>query len=239
MKYSVLLIKEIFNYIKNPVPYIKSKEKLGGKIKFILISSLIVLILNVLFALISMLLRFYGIIDAVNNIHEMKIDENILFMIILGPLLEEVSFRLYLNWKIPFIITSSTLIGLGFFCKEYLHTGILSPDNWTNKILFIVGSVFLFSILCFAFKTEIEKFGMKFFKFIFYFSILLFGFLHIQNYTVNVNPKTILLIPLLIMPQLLGGLNSAYIRIKYGILWSYFAHALLNSVAVMFIYFKI
>lgn len=239
MKYSVLLIKEILNYVKNPVPYIKSKEKLGEKIKFILVSSLIVLILKVLFALISILLRHYGIIDAANNIKEMTVDENILWMVILGPLLEEMSFRLYLNWKIPFLIISSTLIGLGFFSKEYLHTGILSPDNWTNKILFIVVNVFLFSILCISFKIEIEKFGLKYFKYIFYFSILLFGFMHIQNYTVNVNPKTILLTPFLIMPQLLGGLNSAYIRIKYGILWSYFAHALLNSVAVMLIYFKI
>ena len=66
----------------------------------------------------------------------------------------------------------------------------------------------------------------KSFKIAFYSFALLFGLIHITNY--ELSTKIILLSPILILPQLLGGGYLGYIRVRFGLRWSILLHATFN-----------
>ena len=53
-----------------------------------------------------------------------------------------------------------------------------------------------------------------------------FGYIHIFNFEMNV--ATILLSPLLVMPQINLGIFAGYIRVCFGLLWSILLHAMYN-----------
>lgn len=236
MIYPITILKEIYNYVKKPTPIIFNDDTFGKKIKFILTSILIILVLKLVFSVVNVTLHSLNIVDFTNHAQE-KIAEKSLFdkifwIVLLGPLFEELAFRLYLKWKVAFIVISFSLIGVWFYNKYSLpsNNGLLNLENINQKLIFIAGSVILLSAILFPFKTKVENWGLKHFKYIFYFSVLAFAFMHIQNYTLNL--RTILFSPLFIMPQLFGGLNDAYIRMKYGIFWSYLAHMINNFIFI-------
>lgn len=77
----------------------------------------------------------------------------------------------------------------------------------------------------------IEIFWLRHTKFIFYMSILLFGLSHLLNYPINI--KLLLYIPLLTLSQIFSGIILGYVRLKYGIIYSFFIHASKNTISVL------
>jgi membrane protease YdiL (CAAX protease family) len=71
------------------------------------------------------------------------------------------------------------------------------------------------------FKTK------KLFKYAFYIFTILFGLIHITNFTLTTN--VILLIPFLVAPQLLVGAYFGYIRTKFNLGWSMLLHGAYNT----------
>ncbi|WP_162428394.1 CPBP family intramembrane glutamic endopeptidase [Pontibacter pudoricolor] len=66
---------------------------------------------------------------------------------------------------------------------------------------------------------------------VFYSVAVLFGLVHITNYTdFNYASLALLLIPVLIAPQIWAGLSIGYMRVKYGFFWGFFLHAAHNAV---------
>ena len=236
MIHPIKVLKEITNYVRNPIADINNDDKLMQKIKFIITSILIMIILKVFFGAITATLNAFDIVDFTNHTQEkiknQPILEKILMVALIAPLFEELAFRLYLKWKVNFIIISFSLIFLWFFNKYYLPTnkGLINTENITSKLYFLLACVSILSALMIPFITKIKMWGKMNFKFIFYFAVVTFAFMHIQNYTITTT--TILFSPLIIMPQLLGGTNDAYIRMKYGIVWSFGAHMLNNLIFI-------
>ena len=77
----------------------------------------------------------------------------------------------------------------------------------------------------------------KSFKYAFYVSFSLFGFIHIFNFELTTN--VLLLTPLLVLPQLLVGSYFGYIRVRFGLLWSMLLHGCYNGILItMSFYFK-
>ncbi len=112
------------------------------------------------------------------------------------------------------------------------------------KILFLIGfyvSIFVLSILILYLVLKLNQtilklvqgFFQKYFTFLFYFSTIYFGLIHITNYTGIEN--TIWLAPLLVLPQLFGGLEFGYVRVQYGLWWAIFNHALNNFISFILI----
>ncbi|MFD0799486.1 CPBP family intramembrane glutamic endopeptidase [Maribacter chungangensis] len=66
------------------------------------------------------------------------------------------------------------------------------------------------------------------FKYAYYVSILLFGVIHISNYSTIEGQYWA--IPILVSPQLSAGVFLGYIRIKLGLFWSILLHAAHNLV---------
>lgn len=68
------------------------------------------------------------------------------------------------------------------------------------------------------------------FRYAYYASIILFGILHISNYTTIEGQYWI--IPILVSPQLSAGVFLGYIRTKLGLFWSILLHAAHNLVLI-------
>ena len=147
--------------------------------------------------------------------------------VIVLPLLEELIFRLPLLFKPLYQVTS---IILGAYCILFLslrsHTGL---DPWLCIFYSMVVSIAL-GIYCYHILKRYEQKAKflfkKYFVFIFYFSVCSFGFLHITNY--HVETRLLPFLFLLTLPQIISAFILGYLRIRYGLLYSYALHGMVN-----------
>lgn len=68
----------------------------------------------------------------------------------------------------------------------------------------------------------------KMFPYLVYISAILFGFIHLGNYT-NDSVLFYVFSPIIIGSQLVGGFVITFIRVRFHILWAIFYHALWNT----------
>jgi membrane protease YdiL (CAAX protease family) len=125
--------------------------------------------------------------------------EIVLLVVVLVPFVEELVFRLYLRFK----------------NNDLAHVIILlaSLKRKHNKA---------------RTETALSNFWTNHFRSIFYFSAILFGFIHLTNYEYNF--AILLLSPILILPQFIAGLFLGYLRIKYDLVLGYIMHAIHNGI---------
>jgi len=125
----------------------------------------------------------------------------IISTVIIIPFFEELIFRLYLRYKNNYL--------LHFIISLVSITGTRNEKK-AEKVI-----------------TSVWK---KKYTYIFYFSAILFGIVHITNYKLS---YTILLLsPILIAPQILVGLFIGFLRVRYGFVWGFLLHALHNALFV-------
>lgn len=65
---------------------------------------------------------------------------------------------------------------------------------------------------------------------IFYLSAVIFAIVHVSNY--EYSHRLLFLAPLLMAPQFIVGLFNGYLRVKYGLVWGFYLHALHNLIIV-------
>jgi membrane protease YdiL (CAAX protease family) len=120
-------------------------------------------------------------------------------VVVVAPFVEELVFRSYLRFKNNNLAQVISLIA--------------SLTGKNNKA-----------------RTEIalSNFWLNHFSGIFYFSAVLFGFIHLTNYEFNFT--ILLLSPMLILPQFIAGLFLGYLRIKYDLILAYIMHAIHNAI---------
>ncbi|MEO1621167.1 MAG: CPBP family intramembrane glutamic endopeptidase, partial [Cyanobacteria bacterium J06632_3] len=78
-------------------------------------------------------------------------------------------------------------------------------------------------------SVGIAKFYQRYPRLIFYVLTLLFGAIHITNYT----PEALPLLPLLVLPQVILGLLLGFVRLRYGFLWAILLHSFHNSCVLL------
>ena len=219
-------LKDFFFFIKSPKETFSSNRTsfyfelrvLG----FFFIFCIVLLIASsVLYAIISLLL------DKEILRYSNKSQENTLYgylkLFILGPILEELAFRLGLRrQKIKIAISLALLyyIGLSLLLKSNIY------DFENHFFPFKVLSAFIIFMLL---ATQSE---MKFIKRInygyYFFSLcFLFSLLHITNYT-PVTWNNFFFLPFSIFPQFLYGLVFGYVRLHSGLIWSIILHVFIN-----------
>ena len=87
----------------------------------------------------------------------------------------------------------------------------------------------LFHFADYLTKNKALPFWNKNFKFFFYLSAVLFGLMHLTNYS-NTNTLFYVLAPLIILPQFIGGISLGYIRLRLGFFWGVLQHGLYNFI---------
>ena len=85
-------------------------------------------------------------------------------------------------------------------------------------------------------KPLLEKIKLKYFAKCFYISAISFGLIHIPNYTLH--GLLIFIYILYVTPQMVMGVFFGNIRMRYGFIWGFFLHAMVNITYVIPLLFK-
>ncbi len=129
-------------------------------------------------------------------------------------------------------------IGIVMFNTLWEATGILANNEHAlSKALKDMGLpmlVFLVVVVAPIFEELLFRGSLvlfkesKFFNIAFYVSIILFGLIHITNF--EITATVLVLTPFLVAPQLILGVFTGFIRVKFGLGWSILLHASHNLI---------
>ena len=223
--------KNFFEYLKNPVS-IENNELFTFKIYFKLI------VLGYLLIFISSIfvntLRTFNVLPPYFNpkIESLTgIDSIFLFLyiVIVGPLIEEILCRLNLKiTKLNIAVFLSVIIPViikVIFFRGFQHYFYLST------IPLFIG--IYYTINRFGFPSdEIDNFVKSKFKYVFHLSAIVFGMIHLTNYD-TIYWWMIALIPLLTAPYIAMGYVFGYARMKYGFVNGFLMHSTINFISVI------
>jgi membrane protease YdiL (CAAX protease family) len=225
------LLAELLTFLKSPKYEENQKQTFLYKlIHLFRISFLAIFISTLLSIIIAFLSSQFKAVDTnavsdlINTAPAWKI---FLLAGLAAPITEEIGFRLWLTKK-P-ILFSIGFTGLLYFYSTLFTDNINTPNLLIYYILGVI-SVFaatLFTITRPNFKPKFNQFFTTRFSWLFYLSTFLFAIIHISNY--QASPIVFALLPILVLPQFIGGLMIAYNRVKLGFIWGIFTHFLYNS----------
>lgn len=147
--------------------------------------------------------------------------------VIIVPFVEELVFRYGLRFKKGLITIMPSLLVIvaviyGFYYLPLIGA-LLLMALLVSALVFYFTKIDIITHLLNHLWTR--RYGI-----VFYLVALIFGLVHITNYTdFNYASAAILLVPVLVAPQFIGGLLIGYMRVKYGFFWGYYLHAGSNA----------
>lgn len=150
-------------------------------------------------------------------------------VVILGPLVEELIFRLILVPKRRNIAIFTFVFSFLIMNKTYY----INKIDWLLLVSLVVSG--LLSFLVFKLlkrKPEIETAIGKRQKIITMVSVVLFGLLHIANIE-TLHWELALLYPVYALPQMILGYVSSVQRLKLGFVWGLLFHSMINLMAFL------
>lgn len=152
-------------------------------------------------------------------------DYSLLYIVFLGPLLEELLFRLPLSFNKISIGVSFALISYRLSVNHILIGIDYSNPYWYVKLV-IALCVFYLTVrfLPGRWLTTLKE---NYLRHTFYFITAAFALLHITNFA-PYNSHLIFFYPVFILPQFLMGMFLGYARLKYGFLFGAALHGLIN-----------
>lgn len=208
------------------------KKYFGLKSKILFITK--ILFVLILFKIVSIIL--IGLLEGLvvfnmpENIDMLKINEftllkRILIIIILSPVLEELAFRIGLKFsKSNFIIM---LMGMSFFISRSFFKW-----EWLNSIMLItLVGILLYVVIKEKSISKLTNFWLNNPKLIFYSLLISFSYMHLKNY--NISYELLLFSPIILLPNILGGIIYSYVRLSLGTFLSILLHCLNNGIPLM------
>lgn len=226
------ILRQVYDFLRNPTNKIPA-DFISIKTK---LKNLIILYLNefilILTIVIVIQLFFHEENHTLINISKQG---SFLYVFIMGiliiPVIEEIIFRLWLRFN-PFYFAVSIFSLILVISSAYYQVPFYSFDDTLllRLLIALIPSLFVYLILVNKFK-DLQYFWNTHFNKILYFSIVLFGLLHITNY--ELSSRNMLLSPILTLPQLVSGVFLSYVRIKYGFFYGCLYHAIHNIIPVL------
>jgi len=235
-----LLLPDIFSFLKNPYNNLTSNKlsykeifqyflRLGLLSFFIFISFFIVAIIE------KLILNSYGI-----EIKSKDIDLDgwyaILIIVLLGPFLEELIFRLPLSLREREINTSFFIL-LGnagayivLLCKDMNIDKI--ERSLINFVFFSIGGgiIYLFNSLT---DDSLKNFKNSFGKYIVWGSIVIFALSHLSNIA-NFDIRLLPIYILNLFPIFCLGTIISFCRLRFGFFYGFLFHAMWNFLPSLF-----
>ncbi|MEC4113130.1 CPBP family glutamic-type intramembrane protease [Myroides pelagicus] len=151
----------------------------------------------------------------------------IAFVVLVGPLFEEIVFRSPLRFRVSSLIISSLFLVLFIIGLLDSITGVLG-----YILLGVVAALFFIGVHFLTKKKEqSEQLYTRYYPYIFYGISLLFGYIHITNFE-DISTRILLLSPLVIFPQFVLGLGIGYVRVRYGFWYGCLFHVVNNAIAI-------
>lgn len=218
-----------FNFLLNP-----TYSEVERKETNIFTTSVKIYLLYILFSGLA-----YGLIKVfLNACFTLPIDETLeiparlkdhlwkyfLIVALVGPVGEEIIFRLSLVFKPAYI--SLSLATLGGLLSHKIIGGL-------NAFLIFIVLFFLIYKIALAYSAIFVSFWQNHFRFILYVFPVLFGLGHIFNYRFT-NVSQYWIAPLIVFPELVLGFVLSFTRLYYkkGFVIAILIHVIMNSIAV-------
>lgn len=210
-------------------PYFNLEGNFHVKLKRLLISYAICMgfvFLSTLFIYIIGQLFNIDINSLTNKVDKKESYYHLFLLILIGPLLEELLFRAFLNFKKETLFIS-IFLALIFFATDvsYYHLPTKQTFIQITLALFVSSVIFIFS------QKNIDKLK-HYFGFFLYISILVFALVHIKNFF-PLKDEIIWIYPILVLPQFFMGFALAFIRVRNGLIWSIVLHIMINSLPAL------
>ncbi|ERM83192.1 CAAX amino terminal protease [Rhodonellum psychrophilum GCM71 = DSM 17998] len=133
--------------------------------------------------------------------------------IVIAPLLEEPIYRLHLDFK-----KSSIWWGLGLSL-------LLISEVWIPVALLWIWLFFLL--------YKVNKGEMPNLKYSIFISSVLFGLVHLMNFTDFDYAQYFYWVPFMVGAQCLIGLVLSYVRLNYGMKWGIIFHGVYNAILII------
>lgn len=153
-------------------------------------------------------------------------------LILLAPIQEEIVFRLPLLYSGGFLLTALAVFAFHYGPVIATAAGMVLPQ----ALLFLailIGAVVLF-IKKPTWRAKLKQLWQHHFGLVFYFFTLLFAVMHLLNYSYLELPAYLL--PMLVLPQLIGGIFLGYTRLRLGLSWAIGQHMFNNALILFLIY---
>ncbi|NDV57540.1 hypothetical protein D0T85_05415 [Bacteroides sp. 519] len=217
------IFKDLYNLFSHPQeikPIVSLKDGISVFGKAILIY----LLLLTLYIPISILILFFRKIGfelppygggSMQNIVSIYGQYAFCVLVIIGPLFEELMFRLPLIIKRSNLITAS-FCGIVYCCFQFLF-------GWS--FLFFILTLVLLICLIIAVtlnESKINSFRIHYTKHVFYCSNIIFLLLHLSNFAF-LEIRTLFICILNLLPVLFLSICASYLRFKagfiYGVIW--------------------
>jgi len=219
--------KALIAFAKKPI-YEYQEQSFNSNLKRFGLVLFIDILLLIIVTILFYVLTFWGLdeIFKTNKNSELFNEYSLtlisFLIIIIVPLIEELIFRFYLKYRawVINLIFPLIIMGLSF----YLLSTIIA-----------IITIVIFFVLLVVFNQKItfylKQFWDRKFNIIFYISVVLFAIMHVFNY--NISVSVILLAPLLVLPQFIGGILIGYLRVKAGFIWGVALHMASNAVLTL------
>ncbi|PMD93110.1 hypothetical protein BWI97_18835 [Siphonobacter sp. BAB-5405] len=228
------LFKDVLRFLRHPKVRASSDSSLAIRVRQVGLLTVANFFLAAVVGLLLTFLRQQGMLEETELSPEYrKLFEHLPMALLAGvgiaPLLEEFLFRSWLRSPHQALYVLSALPLYGLFV-------VLQPV-WTMPVLYFWLGYLVIGILIEGLgRTRIHRldaalypFFSRIFPLLFYGSVLMFGFVHVSNYT----HVPLLLYPLVTLPQLISGCLLGYTRMRYGFWYGVGQHGLHNLVCIL------
>lgn len=218
-------MRDFIGYLKNPVENYKLPAK---KIWSVLLVFFLLYILKILVSVVCNIVFRDEAPDS--SLRDMPVMLPLWFALFVPPLIEELSFRLWLKRNTVTILISSVCF-IWCLASMFLADVIYSTDRLALRCIVALAGGIAFTLLL---KKQIIN--VKF-TIIFYISAILFGLMHAHNFSDIVSFLGVLYVLLNLTMHVLSGLFLGYVRIGYGIVASFLFHVA-NNLVIIYLYLR-
>jgi hypothetical protein len=231
------LLRSLLQFIRHPSPASEEHQSILFRLKriFTLISWLYVIVIPIAIIIrVALTMMKYNGVNAVDEFTmNGDIGEVIFLGVLFAPFIEEVTFRLPLRKSPLYIALSSFMVArilLVAIAKNFFPHANMTAATTMGIPLLIALSFFLI-LRTAPLQKILDTLYSRYFPVLFYSLTLLFGLLHISNYS---DIQHILIIVLLLgVPQIVVGVLLGYVRLRYGFVFGLLLHGLYNGILII------
>ena len=156
-----------------------------------------------------------------------------ILLVLLGPVIEELLFRGWFNFKKAFIALATAILFMFILAGvsgTSFYTQPIDGSFWTRVVISVAAGAIVHLL---GPTSQLKALGRQHFSKFYYGSSTIFALVHLANY-IPLSPLEFLLSLPLITPQLSLGLLFGYIRVKNGLFWSIALHITVNYIPFLF-----
>lgn len=236
-------IKSFFGFLKKPdynrLIDLTTRQKITILFKLFLLTFVLLIIVksfNKLLVSFGLYEEAEHYIKNISNVIPKEFASKFLiFALIINPILEELCFRLPLNWYNRKHISISFALIIGYLLYQVFGVRLWHSNSalifgiipYFYIISFSTPFMFLILILLKKFDFKTESIWNKYPVFIFYSSVIMFSIIHIA--ALNIEFENYIYLPIILLPYIVYGTILGYTRIRLGLFYAVTLHILLNT----------